>query len=284
MKDEQAIALSDASERLVYAYLSGDPRAVAIAKDEVRKAKEMASQEGPSADVVETLITNDPINAAAAGLLSFNELHERVAGDLATYLTKQEVEAVLREPINLRIVLAARMTGDDVETLTSDSSFSKEDFASAELGNQKADVALIRYLHAEINRLHQAQSSLSSSADVSADLDFFLFTLQARGSSELLVDRGGHGGRLQSSDVYTSDAAEGIITVTDLDATHKEVQLEDFAKLGTAWLHLVLESPTGSVEVDSDTQMIKRRGAVYDVTLPSPNTVISSIEVHYIPQ
>lgn len=63
----RAIAVSDAEERLIYAHLSGNHKDVAAAIENLNSAREMPVGQ-PSADVIERLIHNDPLNAARAGL------------------------------------------------------------------------------------------------------------------------------------------------------------------------------------------------------------------------
>lgn len=64
----RAVALSDAEERLIYAYISGNKNDVADAKDNLSLAHDMSDGQ-PSSEVIERLIKNDPINASRAGLL-----------------------------------------------------------------------------------------------------------------------------------------------------------------------------------------------------------------------
>lgn len=69
MNVEQVVALSDASEHLVYALLADDASEISKAREEIRIAKEMSSGK-PSADVIAQLIKNDPENALHAGLIN----------------------------------------------------------------------------------------------------------------------------------------------------------------------------------------------------------------------
>jgi hypothetical protein len=65
----RAVVISDAEEQLIYAYLSGNEKDIAAAKDNLSIAHDMSVGQ-PSSAVIERLIKNDPINAVKAGLLN----------------------------------------------------------------------------------------------------------------------------------------------------------------------------------------------------------------------
>ncbi|WP_314324213.1 hypothetical protein [Paenarthrobacter ilicis] len=146
MNKEQALALSDASERLVYAYVSENPATIAAAEEDLRIAREMTG-EGPSPAVVERLIKNDPVNAAMAGLITFQDLQEIVLSDLDAHLSPQEVSLVADNPENLRRVLAARMSGTDVSESVEEPLIDKRDFALAARGSLKRVAEIASVLH-----------------------------------------------------------------------------------------------------------------------------------------
>lgn len=62
------MTVSDAEERLIYAYISGNKKDIAAAKDSLSLAHDMSDGQ-LSSEVIERLIQNDPVNAARAGLL-----------------------------------------------------------------------------------------------------------------------------------------------------------------------------------------------------------------------
>lgn len=145
MNDEQAIALSDASERLVYAYVSGSPRNIAAAEEDLRIVREMANG-APSPAVVARLIKNDPVNAAIAGLLPLPDLQEIVVSDLDAYLEPDEAAAVAANPANLRRVLAARMSGIDFVVSIGQPLLDQHDFALAARGSLRKAAEVIDVL------------------------------------------------------------------------------------------------------------------------------------------
>lgn len=149
MKNERAIALSDASERLIYAYVSESPLAIAAAEDELRATREMPAGP-PSAAVLDRLIKNDPINAAIAGLITFPELQNIVVSDLDAYLSGPEVSAVAANPANLRRVLAARMDGSDFAESIDAPLLDKSDFALAARGSLKKVAEIVGVLQDSI--------------------------------------------------------------------------------------------------------------------------------------
>jgi hypothetical protein len=136
MNNEQALALSDASERLIYAFVADSPQAIAAAEKDLRIAREV-SDGAPSPAVLARLIKNDPINAAISGLLSLQDLQEIVVSDLDSYLQPDEVAAVEANPANLRRVLAARMSGTDFAESIDSPLLDQHDFALAARGNLK---------------------------------------------------------------------------------------------------------------------------------------------------
>lgn len=145
MKDEQAIALSDASERLIYAYVSGLPNKIASAKEDLRIARDV-SDGAPSPAVVARLVKNDPINAAIAGLLPLPDLQEIVVSDLDAYLEPDEAAAVANNPANLRRVLAARMSGIDFAESIDQPLLDQHDFALAARGSLRKAAEVIEVL------------------------------------------------------------------------------------------------------------------------------------------
>jgi hypothetical protein len=152
MNEEQAIALSDASERLVCAYVSGSQRAVDAAKEDLRIARDM-SDGAPSSAVVARLIQNDPINAAAAGLLAFPELQAIIASDLDAHLKPDEVAVVADNPANLRMVLAARMSGLDLAEMIRKPLLDRQDFALAARGNRRRAAELVAVLQESLDKV-----------------------------------------------------------------------------------------------------------------------------------
>ncbi|MFJ4170285.1 hypothetical protein ACIPY3_12280 [Paenarthrobacter sp. NPDC089714] len=133
MNEERAVALSDASERLVYAYVSGSPKAIAAAEADLRHARE-SSAGSPSPAVLSRLIKNDPVNAAISGLITLPELQEIVVSDLDSYLSPEEASAVAANPANLRGVLAARINQADFSESKDKPLLNKKDFALAARG------------------------------------------------------------------------------------------------------------------------------------------------------
>lgn len=146
MNKEQALALSDASERLVYAYVSENSTAIAAAEEDLRVAREMTGA-APSQAVVERLIKNDPISAATAGLITFQDLQKIVLSDLDAYLNPQEVSVVADNPENLRRVLTARMSGTDVAESVEEPLIDKRDFALAARGSLKRVAEIASVVH-----------------------------------------------------------------------------------------------------------------------------------------
>jgi hypothetical protein len=63
----RAVAVSDAEELLIYAYISGNRKDVVAAIENLNSAREMSAGQ-PSPKVIDRLINNDPLNAAKAGL------------------------------------------------------------------------------------------------------------------------------------------------------------------------------------------------------------------------
>jgi hypothetical protein len=151
MNNEQAIALSDASERLIYAYVSGIPRAVAAAEEDLRIAREISGG-APSPAVIARLIKNDPINAAIAGLLPLPDLQDIVVSDLDAYLRPDEAAAVAANPANLRRVLAARMSGTDFAESIDEPLLDKHDFALAARGSLRKAAEVVDVLRESLRQ------------------------------------------------------------------------------------------------------------------------------------
>lgn len=104
------LARYDAAERLTYAAIVGDRGAAAEALREQSPADAVA----PSIDPVvrDTIVKNDPISAAAAGWLTFQELVPLLEKDPARHLSEVEVEALTDfGPQILRLVVASRLEG-----------------------------------------------------------------------------------------------------------------------------------------------------------------------------
>lgn len=154
MNKEQALAISDARERLVYAYVAGKPREVEAASRDLKLAQEMSSGSLPKA-VVDRLIKNDPINAAITGLLPLPDLQEIVASDLDAYLTPEEVQVVTRNPAELRRVVAARISGTDLASALGESLIDKEDYALAARGDHHRASEVVRSLWEAVRKTHK---------------------------------------------------------------------------------------------------------------------------------
>lgn len=151
MNKDQIVALSDASERLIYAYVSGSQREIEAANQDLRLAKEMAG-ERPSAAVIARLIKNDPLNAAAHGLITYPELQDIIAPNPSRYLRPDEVAAVADNPANLRTVLAARMSGGDLAELIREPLLNQQDFALAARGDRRQAAMMVKRLRAGIDK------------------------------------------------------------------------------------------------------------------------------------
>ena len=151
MMNEQALALSDASERLIYAYVSNSTKEISAAEEELHLAREM-SDGSPSPAVVARLIKNDPMSAAIAGLLPFPDLQDIVLADLDTYLEPAEAAAVAANPATLRRVLAARMTGTDFAESADKPLLDQHDFALAARGNLRKEEQIVAVLQESLKR------------------------------------------------------------------------------------------------------------------------------------
>ena len=149
--DERALAINDASERLLYATITGEPRELKAAREELALAQEIADSEVPP-EVLDTLIKNDPITAAAAGLLTFQDLLVIVSSDLDSHLSPEEVAVVANNSANLRTVLAARITGGNLQEMVDEPTLRRTDFALAARGNhRKASKDAIERLMASVD-------------------------------------------------------------------------------------------------------------------------------------
>lgn len=155
MNEDQALAISDARERLVYAYVSGKPNEIEAARQDLRQAQEMTSGAPPRA-VIDRLIKNDPMNAAVAGLLPWPALQALVASDLDAYLTPEEARVVTRNPADLRRVVAARISGTDLAAVLDQPLIAQEDYALAARGNhQRATTEVVRRLWEVVRKSHR---------------------------------------------------------------------------------------------------------------------------------
>lgn len=104
------LARHDAAERLTYAAIVGDLDEAAEALREQGPTNVAAEPIDPV--VRETIVANDPISAAAAGWLTFQELVPLVEKDPARHLSKVEGEALTEfGPQILRLVVASRLEG-----------------------------------------------------------------------------------------------------------------------------------------------------------------------------
>lgn len=104
------LARYDAAERLTYAAIVGDLDEAAEALREQNPADAVAASIDPV--VRETIVENDPISAAAAGWLTFQELVPLVEKDPVRHLSGVEVEALTEfGPQVLRLVVASRLEG-----------------------------------------------------------------------------------------------------------------------------------------------------------------------------
>lgn len=104
------LARYDAAERLTYAAIVGDLDAAAEALREQSLTNDVAAPIDPA--VRETIVENDPISAAAAGWLTFQELVPLVEKDPTRHLSKVEGEALTEfGPQILRLVVASRLEG-----------------------------------------------------------------------------------------------------------------------------------------------------------------------------
>lgn len=145
MEKEQALALSDASERLIYAYVSGGTKEIAAARADLQRAQDMS--DGPASDaVLAQLIENDPIGSAASGLLTFPELQAIIASDLEAYLEPVEIDVITENPSNLRIVLAARMKGISLDDMIRKPLLDRTDYALAARGDRRRAAELVEEL------------------------------------------------------------------------------------------------------------------------------------------
>ncbi|WP_311215122.1 MULTISPECIES: hypothetical protein [unclassified Arthrobacter] len=151
MNKNQALAIADASERLVYAYVSGNTREIHAAQEDLRIAKDI-SDGPPSNAVIAQLIENDPIGSAAAGILSFPDLQAIIASDLETHLDPEEVIVVTDNPANLRIVLAARMNGVTLDEMVNKPLLDRRDFALAARGDRRRAAELVEGLRNSLDK------------------------------------------------------------------------------------------------------------------------------------
>lgn len=105
------VALADATERLTYAAVIGDSHQAQAAFADILALGETESGP-PSAEVREALVAADPVSAAAAGWLTFQELVELLQQTPEDFLDAAELRALTEfgVPI-LRLVVSNRLEG-----------------------------------------------------------------------------------------------------------------------------------------------------------------------------
>lgn len=127
------LARYDAAERLTYAAVAGNLDAVAEALRE-----EPANGIAPAIDpnVRATIVENDPVSAAAAGWLTFQDLVRLVQKDPARHLSEVEADAMAEfGPQILRLVVASRLDGTSfVDAIARHRSGGKSHYALAARG------------------------------------------------------------------------------------------------------------------------------------------------------